>query len=60
MKYQYARIDLIDLLFQPEVRRWLDLQPDVEYREDYQCYFVRTDTEAYTWLALKHGALIAN
>lgn len=58
MKYEYTRIDLMHLLMFPELRNWLDGQADVEYREDYQCYFIRKDTQTHTWLALTYGELL--
>ena len=67
MKLEYARIDLLNVInastfglvtgtdtYQNNTK-WLKGLPDVEYREDYQCFFVLKGSPSHTAIALKLG-----
>lgn len=55
MKYQYARIDLMELLPHGMDIKWMYTAPDCEYREDYQCFFVLKGSKTHTMIAVKYG-----
>lgn len=63
MNYEYIRIDMIKLLLSniehdPKgALEFLEQAPDVEYRHDYQCFFILRNSPTHTWLALMHGEL---
>jgi hypothetical protein len=68
MKYEYLRIDVLNII---EVSQfglvsggphtynsnldWLKALPDVEYRNDYQCFFVLKGSPSHTAIAMKLG-----
>jgi hypothetical protein len=64
MKYEYVRIDMIKVIMtnieqdDSNALDFLKTASDCEYREDYQCFFVRRATPTYTWLAVKYPELI--
>jgi hypothetical protein len=60
MKYEYLRIDLLRLLPYGLDADWLHQQPDVEYREDYQCFFILKGSKTHTLAALKYGDIFEN
>lgn len=35
--------------------QWLKNLPEVEYRDDYQCFFVQKGTASHTAIAMKFG-----
>jgi hypothetical protein len=69
IKLEYARIDLLTLinvsqfgmtsLDRPHTYdsnlQWLQGLSDVEYREDYQCFFVLKGSPSHTAIAMKLG-----
>lgn len=69
MKHEYLRIDMLTLinisqfgmtsLDRPHTYdsnlQWLKALPDVEYRHDYQCFFVRKGSSSHTAIAVKLG-----
>ena len=56
MTYLYARLDAMRCMnWTAEELNWLRHAPDVEYREDYLCWFIRRESKTYTYLVLKHG-----
>lgn len=63
MNPDYIRIDMIKLLLSnidhdPKgALEFLETAPDVEYRHDYQCFFIKRDTPTHSWLALMYGEL---
>lgn len=58
MKYTYLRIDDLVLMELPRIRDWLQDQPDAEYREDYQCWFVLVGSQTHTWLAIRYPEVL--
>jgi hypothetical protein len=54
-KYEYVRLDLIFLLSFGTEANWLFHQPDCEYREDHQCFFILKGSKTHTMAALKYG-----
>ena len=62
MKYEYIKISklrllLLEMEFDYEV---LSNLPDVEYRQDYQCYFLLKGSKTHTWLAMRHPELFSS
>jgi len=63
MNPDYVRIDMVKLLLSniehdPKgALEYLETASDVEWRHDYQCFFIRKGTLTHSWLALKHGEL---
>lgn len=63
MNLEYLRIDLISLVniahgearALMDVINWFHSLGDVEYRNDYQCFFVLKGSPAHTMIALKYG-----
>lgn len=69
MKLEYMRIDVLNIieisqfdltsLDRPHTYddnlAWLQALPDVEYRDDYQCFFVLKGSPSHTAIALKFG-----
>jgi hypothetical protein len=55
MTYEYIRLDLFRLLPFGIEANWLHQQPDCEYREDYQCFFILKGSRTHTLAALKFG-----
>ena len=68
MKLQYKRIDVLSLIQissfglttdKPHTYdsnlQWLKNLSDVEYREDYQCFFVLEGSPSHTAIAMKLG-----
>lgn len=54
MNYEYIRIDMMTLLdFSVDYNK-LKGMPDLECREDYQCFFVLKGSRTHTWLALNY------
>jgi len=68
-KLEYARIDVLSIievsqfgmtsLDRPHTYdsnlQWLQRLADVEYREDYQCFFVLKGSPSHTAIAIKLG-----
>jgi len=68
-KLEYARIDMLTLinvsqfgmttLDRPHTYdsniQWIKNLPDVEYREDYQCFFVLKGSPSQTAIVMKLG-----
>lgn len=59
MTYEYVRIDSFDLLLKGYSARWLSQQPDCEWREDFQCFFILKGSRTHTLAALKYGAIFS-
>lgn len=57
MKYEYIRIDLFNLMPYGVAADWFHKQPDCEFREDYQCFFILKGSKTHTMAALKFGEL---
>ena len=55
MNYEYVRIDSFNLLLKGISIKWLRQQPDCEWREDYQCFFILKGSKTHTLAALKYG-----
>jgi hypothetical protein len=55
MNYEYVRIDVFRLFVKEKDPTWLHQQPDCEYREDYQCWFILKGSKTHTLAALKYG-----
>ena len=68
MKLEYKRIDVLKVIdltssnlteYNPERYQsnldWLKSLSDVEYREDYQCFFVLKGSSSHTAIAMKLG-----
>jgi hypothetical protein len=55
MKLEYLRIDDFRLISLGIRANWLHSLPDVEYREDYLCFFVLKGSKSHTAIALKYG-----
>lgn len=53
-QYRYARIDMMRLIDLNVLLDWLHTADDCEWREDYQCFFVRIGSPTYTWLSLQY------
>ena len=53
MNYEYVRVDLFRLLSYGIEANWLHNQPDCEWREDYQCWFILKGSKTHTIAALK-------
>ena len=53
MNYEYVRVDLFRLLPYGIEANWLHNQPDCEWREDYQCWFILKGSKTHTIAALK-------
>lgn len=60
MKYEYVRIDLFRLMPYGVEANWLHKQPDCEFREDYQCFFILKGSPTHTMAALKFGDIFEN
>lgn len=64
MKHEYVRIDMLKVIItnidteSSDCLDFLKTAMDCEYREDYQCFFVRKSTPTYTWLAVKYPELL--
>jgi hypothetical protein len=54
-KHQYVRIDTFNLLVRGISVQWLHLQPDCEWREDHQCFFILKGSKTHILAALKYG-----
>ena len=54
-KYEYIRLDLFHLMSYGIEANWLHQQPDCEYREDYQCFFILKGSRTHMLAALKYG-----
>jgi hypothetical protein len=54
-KYEYLRIDELRVISMGIDAEWLRCQPDIEYREDYLCWFVLKGSRTHTLIALKYG-----
>ena len=69
IKLEYKRIDVLSIieisqfgmtsLDRPHTYesnlQWLQALPDVEYRHDYQCFFVLKGSPSHTAIAMKLG-----
>lgn len=68
MKLEYKRIDVLKVIdvsssnlteYRPHTYQsnldWLKSLSDVEYREDYQCFFVLKGSSSHTAIAMKLG-----
>jgi len=55
MNYEYLRIDLFRLLPYGTEANWLHTQPDCEFREDHQCFFVLKGSTTHILTVLKYG-----
>lgn len=55
MKLEYVRIDDFRLISLGIRANWLHSLPDVEYREDYCCFFVLKASASHTAIAMKYG-----
>lgn len=55
MKLEYLRIDDFRLISLGIGARWLHKLPDVEYREDYNCFFVLKASKSHTAIVMKYG-----
>ena len=55
MKYEYVRVDMIRLLAYGALANWFHNQPDCEYREDYQSFFILKGSLTHTAAAMKFG-----
>ena len=63
MKYEYLRVDVLSIvnvshstgteLF--DNLNWFQTQPDVEWRPDYQCFYILKGSHTHTLAALKYG-----
>jgi hypothetical protein len=67
MTYEYARIDVLSIIsistfgmatgndtYQSNLQ-WIKGLPDVEYRHDYQCFFVLKGSPSHTAIVMKLG-----
>jgi hypothetical protein len=54
-QYEYIRIDTFNLLIRGISANWLNTQPDCEWREDHQCFFILKGSKTHTLAALKYG-----
>ena len=54
-KYEYLRIDELRVISMGIDAEWLRQQPDVEYREDYLCWFVLKGSRTHTIITLRYG-----
>jgi hypothetical protein len=54
-QYEYMRIDDFRLISLGIRAKWLHSLPDVEYREDYSCFFVLKGSKSHTLIAIKFG-----
>lgn len=66
-KLEYARIDVLSIIQTSTFGMvtgndtytsnldWLKSLPDVEYRQDYQCFFVLKQSKSHTLIAMKLG-----
>jgi hypothetical protein len=57
VKYEYVRIDSFSLLIKGISAKWFSQQPDCEWREDYQCFFILKGSRTHTLAALKYGGV---
>jgi hypothetical protein len=55
IKLEYVRIDSFTLLLKGISAKWLGQQPDCEWREDHQCFFILKGSKTHTLAALKYG-----
>lgn len=68
MKLEYMRIDVLSIInisrfgmasggphTYDSNLQWLKNLPDVEYRDDYQCFFVLKASPSHTAIAVKLG-----
>lgn len=55
MKYEYLRIDDFRLISLGIGVNWLISLPQVEYREDYLCFFVQAGSPSHTAIVMKYG-----
>ena len=69
MTYEYARIDVLSIISQSRFGmtsldrphtyednlQWIKGLPDVEYRHDYQCFFVLKGSPSHTAIVMKLG-----
>lgn len=64
MNYEYHRIDMMRVVIinieedSNDPINYLRTAKDSEYREDYQCFFVRKGTPTANWIALKWPELL--
>ena len=54
-KYEYLRIDDFRLISLGIRANWLLSLPDVEYRNDYLCFFVLKGSKSHTAIVMKYG-----
>ena len=63
MNYEYIRIDMMKVMLSnidhdPKgALEYLEQAPDVEWRHDYQCFFILRNSKTHLWLALIYGEL---
>lgn len=55
MKLKYLRIDDFRLISLGIRANWLMTLPQVEYREDYCCFFVQAGSPSHTAIVMKYG-----
>jgi hypothetical protein len=63
MKYEYLRVDVLRLVSICQgitedywtTTNWFQTQPDVEWRPDYQCFFILKGSPTHTMIAMKYG-----
>lgn len=55
MTLTYLRIDDLRLISLGIQARWLFSLPEVEYREDYLCFFVQVGSPSHTAIVMKYG-----
>jgi hypothetical protein len=55
--YEYVRLDVWHLISDNHDTEWLKQQPDCEWREDYQCFFILKGSKTHTLAALKYGGV---
>jgi hypothetical protein len=55
MTYEYVRVDMIKLLAYGAEANWFHNQPDCEWREDYQWFFILKGSPTHTAAAMKFG-----
>jgi hypothetical protein len=53
--YEYLRIDMMEIINKNIEFDWLHQAPDSEWRDDYQCFFIRKGSQTHTLIALKYG-----
>jgi hypothetical protein len=64
MKYEYIRIDMLKVILSniehdtENPLNYLRSAPDVEWRDDYQCYFILKGSPTHSWIAMKYGELL--